>query len=125
MRMVEPRFLPHLAAACRELLGDDDVKHISPATRSAVAMKAGVGQPTVDRFLAAKNFPRSSDLDRMVASVAAVAEADWWEPWRLATERAKDAKVEWAKFLSGELPIATPEPHRDEPGGERRRRPRR
>lgn len=123
--MVEPRFLPHLAAACRELLGGEDVSEISPATRSAVATKAGVGQPTVDRFLAAKNFPRSSDLDRMVASVAAVAEAEWWEPWRLATERAQRAKVEWARFLSGELPIATPAAHRGESDGERRRRPHR
>lgn len=122
--MVEPRFLPHLAAACRDLLGDTDATPISPATRATVASKAGVGEETVKRFIRGERVPRSADLDRMVAAIAVVAKVDWWIPWDHATKRAQKAKVDWARFLSGELPIAAPEPDRGEPGGERRRAPR-
>src|SRR5689334_20051729 len=85
-RMVEPRVLPHLAEACRTLLGDTDATPIPPSTRAAIAAKAGVGEETVKRFLRGERVPRSGDLDRMVTSIAAVADADWWEPWTLATE---------------------------------------
>lgn len=118
--MDEPRFLPHLAAACRAMLGDDDPKKIPAHIRTQVAAMAKVGQPTVDRFLAGDRVPRGRDLDQMVTAVAAVADSDWYIPWREATERAEQSKVEWARFLTGDLPIA-PDPGQDsgEPGGEK------
>lgn len=123
--MDEPRFLPHLAAACTALLGDDDPKKIPVRLRVQVACKADVSQATVDRFLQGKRVPRSEDLDQMVTAIAAVAEVDWTAPWRDATERAEDAKVKWAAYLTGELPIVPPPPDSGEPGGEKPQRPRR
>ena len=115
--MDEPRYLPHLAAACRSLLGDDDIKKIPAHVRTQVACRAKVGQVTVDRFLRGERVPRGEQLDEMVAAVAAVTNSDWYVPWREATERAEAAKVDWKRFLSGELPIAAdPE---QEPGGEK------
>ena len=120
--MDEPRLLPHLAAACRVLLGDEDIKNIPPALRARIACAANVGQPTVDRFLKGERVPRNRELDDIVAAVAKTAElGDWLDPWRLAIERAEGANVKWKRFLSGDLPIA-PEPPDDgsgEPGGER------
>lgn len=117
--MDEPRLLPHLAAACRHLLGDDDVKNIPPAMRAKVASFANVGQPTVERFLRGERIPRSRELDEMVSAVAAAAErADWRDPWKMAIERAADARVDWGRFLSGELPIAPGPDESGEPGGE-------
>ena len=118
--MDEPRFLPHLAAACCLLLGDEDAKKIPPHVRADVAAKAKVGEVTVKRFLNGENVPRGRDLDRMVTAVAAVGKRDWHLPWRQATERAESAKVEWERFLTGDLPIA-PDPQEDsgEAGGEK------
>jgi len=121
--MEEPRLLPHLAAACSALLGEEDPKKISPAKRAEVAAKAGVGDVTVKRFLESKHTPRSRELDNMVAAVAITAKRNWLVPWEDAIQRARDAKVDWARYLSGEEPVALPP--EDEPGGERSQRHRR
>lgn len=119
--MDEPRFLPHLAAVCCAILGDEDARKIPPHVRVEVAAKAKVSEMTVKRFLSGSNVPRGEDLDQMVAAVAAVSQSDWHLPWKEATERAEQAKVDWKLFLSGDLPIA-PDPAG--PPGEKPRDPR-
>lgn len=86
--MTDERLLPHLAAACNELLGGDDERLPPPSKRAEVAGKADTGQPTVDRFLKAERVPRSEDLDRMVSAVAIVAGTSWLAPWQRAVARA-------------------------------------
>lgn len=100
------------------------MKKIPPPVRSAVATQAKVGQVTVDRFLAGQRVPRGRELDQMVTAVALVGEAEWTDPWKDAVARAEAAKVEWSRYLSGELPIAPDQPS-GEQAGERRRPPRR
>jgi hypothetical protein len=105
--MDEPLLLPHLTAACRNLLGGEEMSEIPPPVRSHVAQRAGVGQWTVDRFLKDENVPK--ELDRVVTAVAAVADKDWTIPWQEAVDRATDAKVEWEQYLTGQRSIA-PDP---------------
>lgn len=123
--MDEPRFLPHLAAACCLILGDEDAKKIPPHVRAEVASRAKVSEMTVNRFLKGANVPRGRALDQMVAAVALVGKEDWTLPWREATERAEAATVEWGRFLSGTQAIAPDTTQSQEPGGEKPQRRRR
>jgi hypothetical protein len=123
--MEEPRFLPHLAAACCLILGDEDAEKIPPHVRAEVAVHAKVSEMTVKRFLKGANVPRGRDLDQMVAAVAVVGKKDWTLPWRDATHRAERATVEWSRFLSGDLAIAPDPTLGKEPGGEKPQRRRR
>jgi hypothetical protein len=104
--MDKPTFLPHLAAACAELLGDEDPKQISSSVKRQLAARADVTEMTVKRFLEGKTTPRSHQLDQMVDAVAVTAECDdWLIPWRNAVKRAETAKVEWESYLKGESPL--------------------
>lgn len=98
------RLLPHLAAASRAVLGDEDFKKLPTTVRVAVAGQAGVSQNTVDRFLKGETVPRSEDLDRMITAVAAVAGLDWLDPWKATIARAEDARGGLEEFLSPAKP---------------------
>ena len=127
VQMDEPRFLPFLASACRELLGDDDYKQIPAAPLRKVAYLAGVHPKTVERFLTEETVPRAHELDEMVDAVAAATEKDWTAPWDLASRRAREsteAKLRWEKFLTSGEPFDFAPKDSGEPQGEKRRHPR-